>query len=126
VTLASGFEDVDVLSDETVAGFFQSFGTPGRAEAVQDYVAEMDNAVTVAVRDELSRFEAPTWIVWGTGDEFFDVAWARWLSSTIAGTVDSVEREGAKLFFPAERWSEFNAALRRFWTGNDNVMATTR
>jgi pimeloyl-ACP methyl ester carboxylesterase len=73
----------------------------------------MDNAVTVAVRDELSRFEAPTWIVWGTGDEFFDVAWARWLSSTIAGTVDSVEREGAKLFFPAERWSEFNAALRR-------------
>jgi pimeloyl-ACP methyl ester carboxylesterase len=117
-TLASGFENVDVLSDETVAGFFEGFAVPARAEAVQRYVAGMDNAVTVAIRDDLARLPVPTLIVWGTGDEFFDVEWARWLAATIPGTVGCVELEGAKLFFPAERWSEFNAELRRFWTAS--------
>ncbi len=117
-TLVSGFENVDVLSDETVAGFFAGFASAARAEAIQVYVAGMDNAVTVAIRDDLARLSVPTLIVWGTGDEFFDVGWARWLAATIPGTVGCVELEGAKLFFPAERWSEFNAELRRLWTRN--------
>jgi pimeloyl-ACP methyl ester carboxylesterase len=76
----------------------------------------MDNRVTVAIRDDLARFDAPTLIVWGTADDFFDIAWARWLADTIPGTVRCVELPGAKLFFPAERADEFNAELRRFWT----------
>lgn len=115
-TLASGFENVAVLPDEAVAGFFAGFATGARAEAVQGFVAAMDNEVTVAIRDDLARLAVPTLVVWGTGDEFFDVAWARWLATTIPGTVGCVELEGARLFFPAERWPQFNAELRRFWT----------
>jgi pimeloyl-ACP methyl ester carboxylesterase len=116
-TLATGFESPDVLSDETIAGFFGPFAaSPARAEAVQAYVAGMDNSVTVAIRDDLARFVSPTLIVWGTADDFFDVAWARWLADTIPGTVRCVELEGAKLFFPAERPEALNAELREFWT----------
>ncbi|HEY7947593.1 MAG TPA: alpha/beta hydrolase [Acidimicrobiales bacterium] len=116
-SLASGFEDPDVLSDETVASFFGPFAaSPARRQAVEGYVAGMDNRVTVAIRDDLARFDAPTLIVWGTADDFFDIAWARWLADTIPGTVRCVELPGAKLFFPAERADEFNAELRRFWT----------
>jgi pimeloyl-ACP methyl ester carboxylesterase len=119
-TLASSFEDPDVLPDETIAGFFRPFALlPARAAAVQDFVAAMDNSVTVAIRDDLARFSAPTLIVWGTGDEFFDVVWARWLADTIAGTARCVELEGARLFFPAERFEAFNAELRRLWTETD-------
>ena len=119
-SLASGFERPDLLSDETVAGFFGPFAaSPARARAVQGYVAAMDNGVTVAIQEELARFRAPTLIVWGTADDFFDVSWARWLADTIPGTVRCVELEGAKLFFPAERPEALNAELRRLWTDTE-------
>jgi pimeloyl-ACP methyl ester carboxylesterase len=114
--LASGFENPGTLSDETIAAFFAPFAAPAAAEAVQGFVAAMDNAVTVAIRDDLARFLAPTLIVWGTADEFFDVAWARWLAATIPGTVRCRELEGARLFFPAERPEVLNAELRALWT----------
>jgi pimeloyl-ACP methyl ester carboxylesterase len=115
--LASSFEDPDRLSDERLAGFFGPFAASlARAEAVQDYVAHMDNAVTVAIADDLARLTAPTLIVWGTADDFFDVAWARWLAATIPGTVRCRELDGARLFFPAERSETFNAELRTFWS----------
>lgn len=117
--LASSFEDPAVLPDETIAGFFAPFAaSTGCAQAVQGFVAAMDNSVTVAIADALARFRAPTLIVWGTGDEFFDVAWARWLAETIPGTVRCVELEGARLFFPAERTGAFNAELRSLWTAH--------
>jgi pimeloyl-ACP methyl ester carboxylesterase len=94
--LASGFENPDTLSDETIAAFFAPFAAPAGAKAVQGFVAAMDNAVTV--------------------DEFFDVAWARWLAATIPGTVRCRELEGARLFFPAERPEVLNAELRALWT----------
>ncbi len=124
-SLASGFESPDVLSDATIAGFFGPFAeSADRAAAVQDYVAGMDNAVTVAIRPDLARFTAPTLIVWGTADDFFDVAWARWLARTIPGTVRCVELEGARLFFPAERAETFDRELRRLWTEHGPVSST--
>jgi pimeloyl-ACP methyl ester carboxylesterase len=117
--LASGLERPDDLSDDTVRGFFAPFAGPSaRAEAIQGYVAGMDNAVTVAIRDDLARLLAPTLIVWGTADEFFDVTWADWLAETIPGTVRSVALEGAKLFFPIERPAELNRELRALWTNS--------
>ena len=71
--------------------------------------------MTVAARDGLARFDRPTLIVWGTGDDFFDLRWARWLAETIPGTVRCVELEGAKLFFPLER-PAFTEELRAFWS----------
>jgi len=114
--LASGLEDPDSLPDALAAGFFASFSDPARARAVQDYVAGMDCAATVAIEGRLSQLVAPTLIVWGTADVFFDVSWSRWLERTIPGTRRRVEIDGAKLFFPLERADQLNAELRWFWT----------
>ncbi len=116
--LASGLEDPAALPDESVASFFAPFADQPTAEALQAYVAGMDSAVTVAVRDDLARFDRPTLIVWGTADDFFDVAWAHWLAETIPGTVRCVELPEAKLFFPLER-PDFTEELRAFWSAID-------
>ena len=113
--LASGLEDPGALPPRTLSSFFAPFAERTGAEALQAYVAAMDCAATVAIRDDLARFERPTLVVWGTGDEFFDVRWARWLAQTIPGTVRSVELDGAKLFFPLER-GELSGELRAFWS----------
>lgn len=116
-TLAPGFERPEDLSSEIVLGFLSPFArSEPRAGAIQAFVAGMDNAVTVAIRDDLAGLRVPTLIVWGTADEFFDVAWARWLATTIPGTVRCVELEGATLFFPLERPSDLNRELCALWT----------
>ena len=57
----------------------------------------------------------PTLVVWGTGDDFFPVAWAYWLKGAIPGVRKVIELEGAKLFFPEERPEELAEALREHW-----------
>jgi pimeloyl-ACP methyl ester carboxylesterase len=116
-SLASGLERPDDLSDETVMGFFGPFAaSDAKAEVIQSFVAGMDSRVTVAIREDLAQFRSPTLIVWGAADEFFGVAWAKWLAATIPGSVRCVEIEGAKLFFPMERHSTFNRELRALWS----------
>jgi pimeloyl-ACP methyl ester carboxylesterase len=69
----------------------------------------------VAIRDGLARLQARTLIVWGTGDGFFDLTWARWLADTIPGTVGLVTVGGGRLFFPLERPAELSQPLRELW-----------
>jgi pimeloyl-ACP methyl ester carboxylesterase len=114
--LASGLEHPGEMPDDAVAAFLGPFTDPARAAALQAFVASLDSDVTVAIRDDLARLTAPTLIVWGTGDEFFDVSWGRWLAGTIPGTTRLQLLEGAKLFHPLERPGELTAALRDFWT----------
>jgi len=63
----------------------------------------------------LARLQVPTLIVWGTADMFFKPTWAYWLRDTIPGATEVIEFDGARLFFPDERATEFAAALRRHW-----------
>lgn len=113
---ATSFERSEDLPDDVVRGFLGPFVDPERAGAVQDYVVAMDSSVTVAIEKDLQRLLVPTLIVWGNGDEFFDVKWAHWLEETIPGTVRCVEVEAAKLFHAAERPEVLNEELRNFWT----------
>jgi hypothetical protein len=46
---------------------------------------------------------------------YFDVKWSRWLADTILGARRRVEFKGARIFFPEERWEEFNKELRAHW-----------
>ena len=63
------------------------------------------------VEARLRIFTAPTLIMWVTDEIFFDVKWSYWLIKTIPGTRRWVEFKGARLFFPEERWQEFNEEL---------------
>ena len=57
----------------------------------------------------------PTLVVWGTGDEAFDISWAYWLRDTIPGTTRVVTVDGARLFFPDERPMDLVPHLEHHW-----------
>jgi len=59
--------------------------------------------------------KAPTLIVWGTDDVYFPVKWSHWLAENIPGTRRRVEFKDARVFFPEERWQEFDKELREHW-----------
>ncbi len=63
----------------------------------------------------ISYLKAPTLIVWGTDDVYFDVKWSHWLADNIPGARCRVEFKGARLFFPEERSEDFNQELRAHW-----------
>ena len=114
--VGGSFEHPEAVPDEVLLSFFAPFTDQDRAAAVQAYVAGMDSAVTVAIRDDLAKLTVPAQMVWGTGDEFFALSWAQWLADTIPGAQRIVEVDGAKLFFPMERPDELNRPLRELWT----------
>jgi pimeloyl-ACP methyl ester carboxylesterase len=86
-----------------------------RTRDLQSFLAAFDNRHTVAIESQLKSLQAPTLIVWGTDDVFFDVKWSRWLADTIPGVRRRVELQGARIFFPEERWEEFDRELRAHW-----------
>jgi pimeloyl-ACP methyl ester carboxylesterase len=110
------YEHPEEVSNETLRIYFDP--TCGTAEArndLQRFIAAMDCSQTVAIEPMLRRLQAPTLVVWGTGDIFFDVKWAYWLRDTIPGCRRVIEVEGAKLFFPEERPDALAGPLRELW-----------
>ncbi len=111
-----GYEDIERLPLEVVRSFLEPvLGTPERARVFEQLLAALDPAELLAVEPALRELEVPTLIVWGTGDEFFELRWASWLRDLIPGVTDVVEIAGAKLFFPDERGTELAEHVRRHW-----------
>lgn len=114
--VAMGFEQPDALSDDYLCAMFSPFADPRRAKALEAYVAGLDDAPLVAAHDALAAFDAPTLVVWGTGDAFFEVGIGRALAAMITGAREIVELDGARLFFPLERAAALNREVLRFWS----------
>jgi pimeloyl-ACP methyl ester carboxylesterase len=115
----SGYQDTASLPDEIVRAWMEPLlGTGESARQFQRLMTSLHARDLLAAEPALARLQVPTLIVWGTGDKFFRPKWAYWLRDTIPGAVDVVEIEGARLFFPDERATEFTAALRRHWDAN--------
>ena len=89
--------------------------TEQRTSDFQRFLAAFDNRHTRAIEGALKTLNAPTLIIWGTDDVYFDVRWSTWLAETIPGTRRRVELDGARIFFPEERWKDFNNLLREHW-----------
>jgi len=103
------------LSDDTIERYLRPLAaTEQRTRDLERFVNAFDNKHTVAIEPKLKALKAPTLIIWGTDDVYFDVKWSHWLSETIPGTKRRVEFEGARIFFPEERSEEFNKELRDF------------
>lgn len=114
--LGPAYEHPERLSDASIETYLRPLvRTEQRTRDFQRFLAAFDNAHTMKIENGLKALQAPTLIVWGTDDIYFDVKWSRWLSETIPGTRRCVELEGARIFFPEERWTEFNAELRAHW-----------
>jgi len=111
--LGPAYEQPERLSDDSIETYLRPLvRTEQRTRNFQRFLAAFDNAHTVKVEGRLKKLKAPTLIVWGTDDIYFDVKWSRWLADTIPGTRKRVEFEGGRIFFPEERWADFNQQLR--------------
>jgi pimeloyl-ACP methyl ester carboxylesterase len=114
--LGPAYEHPERVTDETIETYLRPFlRTEQRTEDLKRFLAAFDPRHTLAVEAQLRTLKAPTLIVWGTDDVYFDVRWSRWLAETIPGTRKRVELNGARIFFPEERAAEFNRELRAHW-----------
>jgi pimeloyl-ACP methyl ester carboxylesterase len=115
--LGPAYEHPERVTDETIEAYLRPLvRSEQHTRDLQRFLAAFDNRHTLAIEPRLKALTAPTLIVWGTGDVYFDVKWSRWLADTIPGTRRRVELEGARIFFPEERWAEFNAELTAHWS----------
>src|SRR5215510_13903366 len=114
--LGPAYEHPEWVSDDSIERYLRPLvRTEQRTRDLQRFLAAFDNKHTLAIEARLNTLTVPTLIVWGTDDVYFDVKWSRWLAETIPGTRRRVELEGAKIFFPEERWQEFDKELRAHW-----------
>jgi pimeloyl-ACP methyl ester carboxylesterase len=114
--LRPAYEHPERLTDDSIDAYLEPLvKTEQRTRDLQRFLAAFDNQHTLAVEPRLKTLQAPTLIVWGTDDVYFDVKWSQWLADTIPGTRRRVELKGARIFFPEERWAEFNQELRAHW-----------
>jgi pimeloyl-ACP methyl ester carboxylesterase len=114
--LGPAYEHPERLSDESIESYLRPLvRTEQRTRDLQRFLAAFDNRHTLAIEAQLKSLKAPTLIVWGTDDVYFDVKWSQWLADTIPGTRRRVELQGARIFFPEERWEEFDKEVRAHW-----------
>ena len=119
--LGPAYENPERLSDEDIEAYLRPFlKSEQRTRDLQRFLAAFDNKHTIAVEDRLKTLKAPTLIAWGTDDIYFDVKWSHWLAQNIPGTRRRVEFRDARIFFPEERWREFNHELREHWTAAEH------
>ena len=114
--LSVGYEHPEQVPGDVWRSYLDpAGGTMERARDFERLVAALDPAALDAAGEALRALDAPTLLVWGTGDETFGVKWAYHLRDTIPGAREVVEIDGAKLFFPEERPGDFVPHLRRHW-----------
>jgi pimeloyl-ACP methyl ester carboxylesterase len=112
----SVYQDVTSLPVDIAAAWLdRQVATPEAARQNQRLLTSLHTRDLLEIEPALARLQVPTLIVWGTGDRFFRTKWAYWLRDTIPGATEVVEIDGARLFFPDERATEFTAALRSHW-----------
>jgi len=121
VGFGSGYERPQDLPDEVLHAYLAPLVESDlRARELERCVAQLEPGPLLAVEPQLKELDTPTLLVWGTGDRFFDLSWARWLRDTIPGVTEIVEIEGAKLFFPDERGAELVPHLLRHWKAQED------
>jgi len=114
--LGPAYEHPERLTDDSIETYLRPLvKTEQRTRDLEHFLAAFDNKHTLAVEDRLKKLTAPTLIVWGTDDIYFDVKWSHWLAENIRGVRRRVELKGARIFFPEERSQEFNQELRAHW-----------
>src|SRR5262245_11853104 len=114
--LGPAYEHPERVSDENIGFYLRPLvRTEQRTRDFERFLVAFDYEHTSAIEARLKTLKAPTLVVWGTDDVYFDVRWSTWLAETIPGTRRRVELEGARIFFPEERWAEFNSLLRAHW-----------
>ena len=116
VAFGTCYEHLDRVDPAVIRSYLEPcFGTMERAREFERLLAALDTGDLAAVTPRLRELTVPTLVVWGTGDEAFDVSWAYWLRDIIPGTTRVVTVDGARLFFPDERPMDLVPHLEQHW-----------
>jgi pimeloyl-ACP methyl ester carboxylesterase len=122
--LGPAYQRPEAVSDDTIETYLRPhLRSPQRTRDLERFVNAFDCRHTVKIEGPLKQLQAPTLIAWGTDDIYFDVKWSHWLEKAIPGTKRRVELEAARIFFPEERSSEFNAELKGHWSAPSGSLA---
>jgi pimeloyl-ACP methyl ester carboxylesterase len=114
--LGPAYERADRVTDATIETYLRPFlRSEHRLRDLERFLLAFDCRHTLAIDRSLRTLQAPTLIVWGTDDVYFDLRWSHWLADTIPGTRRRAELQGARIFFPEERAEELNRELRAHW-----------
>src|SRR5262249_26806319 len=85
--LGPAYENPDSLPDEAIEFYLEPhLRSAQRTRDLERFLAAFDSAHTQRIEPGLRKLAAPTLIVWGTDDIYFDVKWSTWLADTIPGT----------------------------------------
>jgi pimeloyl-ACP methyl ester carboxylesterase len=116
--LGLGYEHAADIADETIDAYLQPFLlSPQRLRALEHFCeATLNCESLIRIDSLLCNLHVPTLVAWATDDVFFDIKWSEWLGRAIPGTRSRVQFRDAKLYFPEERWYDFNKELRNYWT----------
>ena len=116
VAFGTAYEHLDRVDPAVIRSYLEPcFGTLERAREFERLLVALDAGDLAAITPQLRELTVPTLVVWGTGDEAFDVSWAYWLRDTIPGTTQVVTVDGARLFFPDERPMDLVPHLEQHW-----------
>src|SRR5258705_9013761 len=119
IGLTVGYPHPGRLPDEVVDAYYGPvFGTPESSRAFARLTTAISSEDLAAVRPQLAQLKVPTLIVWGTGDLFFPLKWARRLADLIPGTTTIAKLDGARMHFPDHRADEFVPLLQQHWAQN--------
>jgi pimeloyl-ACP methyl ester carboxylesterase len=114
VGFAMGYAEPQELSDELLTSYLAPFvGDQGKG--LERFLTAPTTEELVAVEPLLAELHAPTQIAWGTGDAFFEPAWAERLAEMIPGVERVTLVPDAMLFWPDERAADLVPLLRDFW-----------
>jgi len=120
--LGPAYERPDLVSDDAIEKYLRPLvHNEKRTCDFERFLAAFDNQHTLDVERQLNALMAPTLIVWGTDDVYFPVKWSHWLAENIPGTRRRVEFKDARIFFPEERWEDFNKELREHWRAKESA-----
>jgi pimeloyl-ACP methyl ester carboxylesterase len=84
-------------------------------KGLERFLTSSTSEELMAVEPLLAELQAPSQVVWGTGDIFFEPFWAERLRTMIPGVERVSEIADAMLFVPDERADELIPLLRSFW-----------
>jgi hypothetical protein len=122
--LGPAYEHPEQVSGDSIEKYLCPLvASEQRTRDLQRFLAAFDNKHTLGIEPQLKTLKAPTLIVWGTDDVYFDVKWSHWLADNIPGTRRRIEFKNARLFFPEERWQEFDKELRAHWQAAEREAA---
>ena len=90
-----GYEHPEAVPDDLLRAYLTPvLGTPEAARQFERVLVSLDARDLLDAEPALKELTVPTLVVWGTGDEFFDLSWAYWLRDTIPGVTEVVEVPG--------------------------------